>query len=203
MTSPPRRLTASISARVTSPTGRSGVSASRLSRPSLCSTTASWLCRSSATMNAPEPSGAGKGSVSRPRALRRKAACCSCGSGGASTAASFPSTWEWACTASRGSRSNRRTRASAMLRTYRHALPTRSRTDWFMTGGEPLMCEEGELPRWKTVQRPARTPYARAAFEAAGGADVLPPAPPACWCLACVLGDDDAEGGRARGQCRR
>jgi len=35
------------------------------------------------------------GPVSQPRAVRRSAACWSCGSGGVSSAASFPSTWVW------------------------------------------------------------------------------------------------------------
>ena len=48
--------------RVTSATGRSGASGMRWARPSLCSATASWRCRSSATTSAPEPSGAGSGS---------------------------------------------------------------------------------------------------------------------------------------------
>jgi hypothetical protein len=37
--------------------------------------------------------GAGSGNVSHPRALSRNAACCNCGSGGASFAASLPGTW--------------------------------------------------------------------------------------------------------------
>ncbi len=55
--------------------GDSGVSATRRVRPSLCSTTASCVRRSSATTNAPDPSGAGSGSVSQPRAVRRSAEC--------------------------------------------------------------------------------------------------------------------------------
>ncbi len=60
--------------------------------PSLCSTSASWERRSSATTSAPEPSGAGSGAVSQPRAVRRSAACWSWGSGGASATASLPRT---------------------------------------------------------------------------------------------------------------
>ena len=33
-------------------------------------------------------------------ALKRNAACCSCGSGGASATASLPSSWVWACSVS-------------------------------------------------------------------------------------------------------
>ena len=84
--------TASSTSRVTSPTGRSGASATRRTPPPLCSTTASWVRRSSATTSAPEPSGAGSGAVSHPRAVRRSAACWSCGSGGASATASLPRT---------------------------------------------------------------------------------------------------------------
>ena len=96
----PRRRgsrTAASSSRVTAPTGRSGASATRAERPSLCSATASCVRRSSAATNAPEPSGAGSGSVSHPRAVSRSAACWSCGSGGASVTASLPSTCVWAC----------------------------------------------------------------------------------------------------------
>ena len=60
-TGPARPLIAWSSSRVTSPTGRSGVSATRAERPSLCSATASWLWRSRAATSAPEPSGAGNG----------------------------------------------------------------------------------------------------------------------------------------------
>ena len=89
--------TAASTSLVTSPTGRSGVSGTCPVRPSLCSMTASWTRRSSATTRAPEPSGAGSGAVSQPRAVSRSAACCSSGSGGASRVASLPSTWVCAC----------------------------------------------------------------------------------------------------------
>ena len=56
--------------------------------------------RSSATTSEPEPSGAGSGAVSQPRAVSRSAACCNWGSGGASLAASLPRTWVWACSVS-------------------------------------------------------------------------------------------------------
>src|SRR5262249_2431224 len=69
-------------------------------RPSTCSTRAWWVRRSSATPKAPEPSSAGSGAVSHPRAVRRSAACWSCGSGGARTTASLPSTCVWACSVS-------------------------------------------------------------------------------------------------------
>ena len=69
-------------------------------RPSLCSTTASWVRRSRAHDERPEPSGAGSGAVSQPRAVRRSAACWSCGSGGASATASLPRTWVCACSVS-------------------------------------------------------------------------------------------------------
>ena len=73
----------------------------RRMRPSLCSTTVSWRCRSNATTTAPEPSGAGRDAVSQPRVVNRSAACWSCGSGGANPAASFPSSCVCACTVSR------------------------------------------------------------------------------------------------------
>ena len=38
--------------------------------------------------------------MSQPRAVRRSAACCSCGSGGASATANLPSTCVWACSVS-------------------------------------------------------------------------------------------------------
>ena len=66
-------------------------------RPSLCSTTASCVRKSSATTTTPEPSGAGRGAVSHPRAVNLRAACWSCGSGGASATASLPRSWVWAC----------------------------------------------------------------------------------------------------------
>jgi hypothetical protein len=77
-----------------------GVSGTRSTEPPLCSTTAVWARRSSATTSEPEPSGAGSGVVSQPRAVSRSAACCNCGSGGASRTASLPSTWVWACSVS-------------------------------------------------------------------------------------------------------
>ncbi len=46
------------------------------------------------TTSAPEPSGAGSGGVSQPRAVTRSAACWNCGSGDARATASLPSTWE-------------------------------------------------------------------------------------------------------------
>ena len=97
---PPSRRTAPNTSRVTSPTDRSPVSAMCCVRPSLCSTTALWTRRSSATTNAPEASGAGSGAVSQPLAVSRSAACWSSGSGGANAAASFPRTWVWACSVS-------------------------------------------------------------------------------------------------------
>jgi len=72
---------------------RSGASGTRRACPALCSTTASWARRSSATTSEPDPSGAGSGAVSQPRAVSRSAACSNCGSGGASATASLPSTW--------------------------------------------------------------------------------------------------------------
>ena len=74
---PPSSRDAARSSRVTSPTVRFGVSAIRRTSPPLCSTTASWACRSSATTSAPERSGAGNGRVSSPRAVSRNAACSS------------------------------------------------------------------------------------------------------------------------------
>ena len=65
----------------------------RRTRPSLCSTTASWVWRSSATTMAPEWSGAGNGAVSQPRADNRSAACCNSGSGAARATDSFPNSW--------------------------------------------------------------------------------------------------------------
>ena len=82
---------------MTSPTARFGPRAIRSVRPSLCSTTLSWRCRSNVTTSAPDPSGAGSGSVSQPRAVSRRAACWSCGSGGASATASLPRSWACAC----------------------------------------------------------------------------------------------------------
>ena len=73
----------------------------RSARPSLCSTTVSWRCRSKAMTRAPEPSGAGSDAVSHPRVVNRSAACWSCGSGGANRAANFPSSCVCACTVSR------------------------------------------------------------------------------------------------------
>src|SRR5271165_6767808 len=101
MRTPPTRLSraASIS-RATAPTGRPGVSEIRWARPSVCSMSASCSWRSRAATNAPDPSGAGSGADSQPRALRRSAVCCSWGSGGASAAASLPSIWVWACSVS-------------------------------------------------------------------------------------------------------
>ena len=64
------------------------------------STSGTCVCRSSATVSAPEPSGAGSGSVSHPRAVSRSAECWSSGSGGASRAASLPSSCVWACSVS-------------------------------------------------------------------------------------------------------
>ena len=52
----------------------------------------------------PEPLGADSGNVSHPRAVSRNAACCNCGSAGASLAASLPSTWVCACSVSHVSR---------------------------------------------------------------------------------------------------
>src|SRR6516162_10444641 len=97
---PPSSRTAARTSRVTAPTGRFGVSGTRPVRPSLCSTTASCRRRSRTTTSDPERSGAGNGAVSQPRAVRRRAECCSCGSGGASRTASLPSTWVWACSVS-------------------------------------------------------------------------------------------------------
>ncbi len=48
----------------------------------------------------PEPSGAGSGGVSQPRAVNLSAACWSWGSGGASLAVSLPSTCVCACSVS-------------------------------------------------------------------------------------------------------
>ena len=92
-TGPPSRRTAARTPTVTCATDRFGASGTRSTRPSECSTVASWDRRSRATTIAPDPSGAGSGSVSQPRAVRRSAACCSWGSGGARAAASLPRTW--------------------------------------------------------------------------------------------------------------
>ena len=82
---PPSAPTAASSSRVTSPTGRSGASGIALHAARRCARPPPrGVRRSSAATNAPEPSGAGSGSVSQPRALSRRAACWSCGSGGAS-----------------------------------------------------------------------------------------------------------------------
>ena len=82
-TSPASSRTAASTSRVTSPTERSGVSAMPRSRPSLCSTTRlvvrAGRARRRARRSRRAPAAA---AVSQPRAVRRSAACCSCGSGG-------------------------------------------------------------------------------------------------------------------------
>ena len=99
-TAPARRRTAASTSEATSPTARSGVSVMRPACPPLCSTTASWGPQIQPATSYPEPSGAGSGAVSHPRAVSRSAACCSCGSGGASLAASLPRTWTCPCSVS-------------------------------------------------------------------------------------------------------
>src|SRR6476646_5360265 len=146
-TGPPSDRTAASTSRVTSATGRSGVSATRCTRPSLCSSTASWVCRSSVATSAPDPSGAGSADVSHPRALSRSAACWSCGSGGASSTASFPSTWVciWSVShvarqASRGSSGQLVATCSALnsSRDYSPPVAPRGGLVAIWRGSEPL-----------------------------------------------------------------
>ena len=79
---PPSERAPARTSRVTSPTGRFGVSATRCMRPSLCSRNASCARRSRPATSAPERSDAGSGSVSQPRAVSCRPACWSCGSAG-------------------------------------------------------------------------------------------------------------------------
>ena len=80
-TAPPSRLTAWSASRVTSATGRLGVSETRVAAVRVLHQP-SWVRRSSAATIEPEPSGAGSAGVSHPRAVSRSAACCSCGRAG-------------------------------------------------------------------------------------------------------------------------
>jgi len=100
VTAPPSPLTALTIPRVTLPTARSGASATRRERPSLCST-APRGCGDPARRRArPNRSGAGSGAVSQPRRSGEGAACWSWGSGGASATASLPRTCVCACNVS-------------------------------------------------------------------------------------------------------
>ena len=88
---------------MTSPTGRSGVSGTAGAAVAVLDDrlVAVQVERGD---ERPEPSGAGSGGVSQPRAVSRSAACWSCGSGGASAAASLPSTCVCAWSVSQVSR---------------------------------------------------------------------------------------------------
>ena len=109
------RPTAPSRSRVTSSAGAVRESAARApsGRPQF-STSASCACRSSAATNAPDPSGAGSGRVlPAARGQPQRAACWSCGSGGArgdSRACPAPACGRAGC---RTSHATRRTAAQA------------------------------------------------------------------------------------------